>query len=52
MAESVQDETTYSIYPKYLDTLTPYHTSPKTLNKSILQPAYVSKTRKPHYFSK
>ena len=35
----------YRIYPKYLDTLTPYHTCPKIWKKkkSSLLPVYVSK---------
>ena len=33
----------YYIYPKYWDTLTPYYTGPKILNKSILLPVNKSK---------
>ena len=33
----------YCIYPVYLVTLSPYHTSPKNLNKLILLPVNVSK---------
>ena len=33
----------YHIYPKYWDTLTPYHTCPNILKKSIFLPVDMSK---------